>query len=414
MSRVTKPLTDKEIKSAKPKTKTIKLFDGGGLFLSITPKGKKLWRLKYRLAGKEKLISLGGYPAISLLDARKQRALLKEKITLGIDPSLERKQKKEINKEKEIEAKYTFELLTNEYFKHIAGLENPLNEKYRKKQKNRVVKHCYPTLKFKPINEITEEDTLFILETLKKDGFFEVARRVLLLVKAILRYGVRRKLLKYNTASDISAKDELGKRSKNHYPIITDPKELKKLLIAIDEYKGAYSVKQALKIMPYVAFRPGNIRFLEWDEVNLEKKLITISAFKMKMNKELVSPISKTVLKILEETRFFSGDSKYVFPSPIHKNRPLSENTLNLALRRMEYTKEQLVSHSFRRIFSTIMHDNMRKHGFSSLAIEAQLAHKDTNESRDAYNDSNLLEERKEMMEWWADWLDSVKLMEEQ
>ena len=413
MARVTKPLTATEIKSAKPETKTIKLFDGGGLFLSITPKGKKLWRLKYRLAGKEKLISLGSYPAISLSDARKKRVLLKEKIALGIDPSLERKQTKEVNKEKEIKEKYTFELLTNEYFNHIAGLENPLSEKYRKKQKNRVVKHCYPTLKFKPINEITEEDTLFILERLKKEGFFEVARRVLLLMKAILRYGVRRKLLKYNAASDIFAKDELGTRSVNHYPIIKEPKELKKLLIAIDEYKGAYSVRQALKIMPYVAFRPGNIRFLEWDEVNLEKKIITISAFKMKMDKKLVSPISKTVLKILEETRLFSGDSKYVFPSPIHINRPLSENTLNVAVRRMGYTKEELVSHSFRRIFSTIMHDNMRKHGFSSLAIEAQLAHKDTNESRDAYNDSNLLEERKEMMDWWENWLNRVKSIRE-
>ncbi len=417
MAKIIEQLTAKRIGAAKPQGKTVKLFDGGGLFLSITPKGQKLWRFKYRLDGREKLISLGGYPAVSLADARKQRALLKEQIALGVDPSLERKQNKKALKAKKIKDKYVFEVLTNKYFNHIAGLENPLSEKYREKQKRRVIKHCYPTLRLKPIDEIKEDDILEILETLKSKGYHEVARRVLLLVKAILRFGVKRKLLKYNEASDISAKEELGSRSKKHFAIIVEPKELKELLIAIDGYSGDYAVKQALKIMPYMAFRPANIRFLEWNEVNLEKKIITITSSKMKMKdeeeKDFISPVSETVLKIIKEMKLFSGDGKYVFPSSIHKDRPLSENTLNLALRRLGYTRGQLVSHSFRGIFSTIMHDTMREHKFSSLAIEEQLAHKDPNDSRSTYNSSHLLEERKELMKWWAEWLDKVKKMEE-
>jgi integrase len=148
---------------------------------------------------------------------------------------------------------------------------------------------------------------------------------------------------------------------------------------------------------------------LEWSEVDIENKRITIPADKMKMKREFISPISNTIVQILDETRRYSGDGKYVFPSSIHKDRPLSENTLNVGLRRLGYTREQIVSHSFRGIFSTIAHDHMQEHGCSSLAIEAQLAHKDTNQMRDTYNSSSLLKERTKLVEWWSDYLNTQK-----
>ncbi len=412
MARLTTPLTDKEIKEAKPKEKEYKLFDGGGLYLSITPKAQKWWRLKYRFDGKEKRLSLGVYPATTLLDAREEREKLKKLIRDGIDPSQERSQAKEDKKKKEIEdakKKYTFENLTNDYFISISTIQKPLSEKYREKQQRRVIKHCFPTLKLKPACAVTEEDILAILETLKAKEYYEVARRVLMLIKAILRFGVRRKKLEHNVAIDISPKEDIGKRSKNHYSIITDPKELGELLIALDSYSGDYSVRQALRVMPYLAFRPYNIRFLEWYEVDLDKKLITIPKEKMKMKLEFIVPISDFVVMVLKEMKLFCGDGKYVFPSNVNKDRPLSENTLNVALRRLGYTRKQLVSHSFRGIFSSIAHDNMLDHKCSSLAIEFQLSHKDPNEIREAYNSAILLDERRVLVDWWSDFLDGVR-----
>ncbi len=409
MARQTIPLTDKEIKAAKPREKTYRLFDGGGLHLEVSPKGQKWWRLKYRFDGKEKRISLGVYPHISLSGARIQREQLKEQIARGIDPSQERKDQKDAAIKTEAKNKHTFEYLTDEYFKHIAGVENPLSKNYREKQRRRVEKYCYPTLKLKPAEEIVRADVKAILEAIKSDGYFEVGRRVFLLIRAILSYGVREEVLKYNVAADFNVKEEFGERSQNHFPVMTEPEELKGLLLALDGYSGDYSTRQALRIMPYLAFRPANIRFLEWGEVDLKKKTITIPASKMKMKEDFVSPIPSTVMRILKETRAYSGDGKYIFPSSIHKDRALSENTLNVGLRRLGYTREQLVSHSFRRIFSTMAHEKMKEHGYSSQAIEAQLAHKDKNHIRDVYNASNHMEERVPLMEWWDSYLIRIK-----
>ncbi len=409
MARQATPLTDKEIKSLKPKEKTYRVFDGGGLHLEVSPKGQKWWRLKYRFTGKEKRISLGVYPATSLQEARKQRELLKEKIAQGIDPSQIRKDKKEEEKVQEAKKTHTFKYLTDLYFHHLAGLENPLSEGYRDKQKKRVEKHCYPTLKNKPVTGITEEDLEDIFEALKQKGYHEVGRRVLLLLRSILKHGVKKRLLKHSVADNFTALEEFGERSQNHFPIITDKKELKALLIALDTYNGDVSTKQALRVMPYLAFRPANIRFLEWNEVNLDEKIITIPGSKMKMSRDFTSPIPDAVVNILEEIRLYSGDGRYVFPSPVHKDRPLSENTLNVGLRRLGYTRDQLVSHSFRRIFSTLAHENLKEHEASSLAIEFQLAHKDTNKIRDIYNESDLFDDRVDLMEWWDRYLTGIK-----
>ena len=415
MPRITKPLTDSEIRAAKPKEKEYKLFDGGGLYLSITPKNKKWWRLKYKLAGKDRLISLGVYPTVTLQQARRQREETKALISAGVDPAEKRRTEKEAARQKEERIKNTFEALTDAYFEHAATLEDAPTEKTMHRNKRRIENHCYPTLKNVPAEEITEADIIDILSVLKAKGYHEIARRVLMFVKQILRYGVKHQILKYNVAADLSAKEEIGLRVGENYPIITDKAGLKALLVAIDSYAGDPSTAKALKIMPYLAFRPSNIRFLEWGEVDLDNKIITISADKMKKipsnktKRDYRSPISRQVANILQEVHKYSGGGKYVFPSPIHRDRALSENTLNVGLRRLGYTKEQIVSHSFRGIFSTITHDRAGEHKCSSLAIEFQLAHKDRNDSREAYQRGDLLDERKRLMQWWADHIDKIK-----
>ncbi len=413
MARQTTPLSDKEIKATKPKEKTYRLCDGGGLHLEVSPKGQKWWRLKYRFNGKEKRISLGVYPSISLQEARKQRELLKEQIAHGIDPAQERKEEKLTQKQEQDRQKHTFEWLTNEYFNHETKTNKKLSEDYLAKLKRRVVKHCYPTLRSMNITSIARADIKAIFTELRDKGHNELGRRVFLQIRQILAYGVYEEIIEHNIGADFDAKKEFGERSDNHHPVITDRKELKDLLFSLDNYFGDFTVRQALRIMPYLAFRPANIRFLEWSEVDLEKNIITIPGDKMKMKRDYRCPISSTVKKILEETQMLTGDDKYVFRSHVDTARPLSASTLNVALRKLGYGKDQIVSHSFRGIFSTIAHDNLKVHKCSSLAIENQLAHKDKNQIRDTYNASDLFDERVELMDWYDSYLEKIRSSDE-
>ena len=408
MARQTKPLTDKEIKAAKPREKEYKIFDGGGLYLSVTPKNKKWWRLKYTFDGKEKRISLGVYPKTSLQEARKKREELKHKISQGINPAEERQAKKEVDEKEALVNKYTFAYLANEYFDHILTLENPISDNHRKKQIARIANHCLPYIGDIPSTQLDRNNILEIIKHIKLNGTHETARRVLSLVKSILDYGVDREMLEYNVASSISPSKEIGKKVEKHYPIITDPKALKTLLLALEEYPGDFSTRQALRLMPHVALRAGNIRFAEWSEIDFEKKLWTISAEKMKTKQEHIVPLTAASINILKETQAYSGKGRYVFPSMLYKDRPMSENTLNVALRRLGYTKEEMVSHSFRGIFSTILHEKISEHGFNSLVIEMQLAHKEPNQVKAAYNHAQYLDDRIKLMEWWSNYLMSI------
>ena len=409
MARQTTPLTDKEIKAAKPRQKEYNMFDGRGLYLTVTPKNKKWWRLKYYFNRKEYRISLGVYPQISLQEARKIREELKHKISQGINPSEERKAKKVVDKKEALQDKYTFAYLATEYFDHILTLENPISENHRKKQIARIANHCLPYIGDILSTELNRNNILEIIKRIKLNGTHETARRVLSLIKSILDYGVDRELLEYNVASSISPTKEIGKKVEKHYPIITDPKALKALLNTLDEYPGDFSTRQALRLMPHVALRASNIRFAEWDEIDFEKKLWIISAEKMKTKQEHIVPLTSTSISILRETQAYSGKGRYVFPSMTYNDRPMSENTLNLALRRLGYTKEEIVSHSFRGIFSTILHEKISEHGFNSLVIEMQLAHKEPNQVKAAYNHAQYLDDRIKLMRWWSNYLMTIK-----
>lgn len=408
MARITKPLSDTEIKGAKPQDKVYRLFDGGGLYIEITTKGQKWWRLKYRFEGKEKRISLGVYPPVSLLNARKKREELKDKIARGIDPLQERKQIKESKEVEEARVKNTFKKVSEEYFVHIQKTKGH-SERYHSLQVGKMNNHVYPYIGGKSIVDIKKSDAREVIALLVDHEKKETARRVLLLIQGILDFAEDREYVEVNVASGIKADNEIGRSEVIHFPVITEDKPLKFLLLALDEYSGAFVTKQALRIMPYVALRPYNIRFSEWNEIDLENKIWTIAAEKMKMKEAFRLPLPDAVIKILEETKQVTGNGRFIFPSSVHKDRQMSENTLNMALRRLGYEKGEIVSHSFRGIMSTITHSKMSEHGFDSLVIEKALAHVDPNEVRASYAHSDLFEERIKLMKWWSAYLDTLK-----
>jgi integrase len=410
MAKIVKPLTDAKVKAAKPKNdggvlKVNKLFDGGGLYLEVPVKGNKRWRIKYRFGGKEGRLSLGVYPHVSLSNAREKREEVKSMVAQGIDPAQARREEKAARQAEDQRDRTTFEYLADAYFDHKATLADAPNETTLNKARRRIAKHAYPTLRNVPAEEITEADVLEIVHTLTRQGYHEIARRVLQMVKAILAFGKRRGFVASNVAADINPKEEIGKITTTNFPIISEPKPLGELLRVIDGYTGNYSTLMALKLMPYVAFRPANIRYLEWSEIDLETATISIPGEKMKMKRAFTTPTSRQAAGLLRQMQRFSGAGRYVFPSATHKDRPLSENTLNSALRRLGYERDQLVSHSFRGIFSTFAHN----HGKDHLAIELQLAHKDIDQVSSAYNRAEMMEIRRELMQWWADFLDEVK-----
>ncbi|WP_108062645.1 tyrosine-type recombinase/integrase [Poseidonibacter lekithochrous] len=406
MARATMPLTNIQIKSAKSKDKDYKLFDGGGLFLLVAKTGGKRWRLKYRFNNKEKVIALGLYPSITLKDARAKRDEYKSLVANGIDPNEEKKKQKEDIKISEKKKENTFYKVSQEWHKNY---ESEVSENYHVKLEKALENYVYPFLKNKPIEDITRLNIIEILQDLKQKDLQETAKRVYMLINKIYKYAVTLEYTHHNIVADIEQKTILGKREKKHYPTFTKEKDIKGLLLAIDEYSGDYTTKMALKMLPYVFVRSFNIRHCEWSEIDFENKEWTIPSYKMKTKIEFILPLPNNVIEILNEVKQFSGTGKYVFPSFRNKDKPMSDNTLISALRRMGYTKEEFVPHSFRAMFSTIAYENMDKHNCSSEVIEALLAHKESNKIKEAYNRANYKKAMKKLISWYADCLNKIK-----
>lgn len=411
MARTTKPLTDKEIKAAKPKAKEYKLFDGGGLYLSITPKGQKWWRLKYRFNDKEKRVSLGVYPQTSLLEARQQRETLKEQIRKGIDPSQDRKDQKEAIKQDEVKKETSFYNVSQKWLK---SYENQVSENYHTRLGRALTNYVYPTIKHQSIDEVARLDIIAILEDLKERDLLETAKRTAMLLNKVYKYAVTHELTPHNIIADIEMPIVLGKREKKHYPTFTKEKDIKGLLNSINEYTGDYSTKMALRVLPYVFVRSFNIRHMEWNEIDFKTREWTIPKEKMKTKTEFILPLPHQVIDILEEIKPNRLSDKYVFSSPVlrRKDKPLSDNTLISALRRMGYSKEEFVPHSFRAMFSTIANEKANDkngHSYTSEVIEACLAHKEANKVKAAYNRSNYKDAMRGLIEWYADYLEGLK-----
>ncbi len=411
MARTSTPLTDKRIRAAKPTEKEHRLFDGGGLYLSVMPTGGKLWRLKYRFDGKEKRIAIGAYPYITLQNARIERNRLKSEIALGIDPSEKRKREKQEKRVEQEQSENTLNKLAHEY---LLKIEDALSASYYRKLKsyydNNVLNDTdNKVIGKKPINTLTRADILAIVDKIEERGAVEVARKTLNLLERIFKYAVTTDKADHNIIADIDKRYAIQRKSVRHHPTITDKEGIKGLLLAIDGYTGDYATKCALQIAPYLAVRPGELRAAEWSELDLNNTTWKIPAEKMKMKKPHIIHLVPHVVSILKELQQLTGDSKYVFANAVYKDRYMSENTLNAALRRMGFTKDEMVSHGFRSMFSTICHENISTHGHHTDVIERQLAHTERNSIKAAYSHAEYLEERKALMKWWSDYLKEVK-----
>jgi len=411
MPKITTPLTDTEIKKAKTtigktgKNKGLpvpnKLSDGGGLCLIVPLKGSKYFRFDYTFNKKRKSISFGTYPETSLKEARERRAESKELIKDGIDPSQKRKIEKNIE---------TFETVSNRWLEHT---KTDWEEVTYKKAVQTINNHTIP-IKDKEMKKITRIDILEIFDEMQSKGIHVLLKRLLGYLDRIWKYAMMYDIVEHNIIGDIDRNNLQQGKTKN-YPAVTNKKDIKLLIYDIQEYQyyknADISTVYAFKLAPYIFLRPYNLRFLEWTEIDFEKEIIEIPKEKMKTKKAFVIPMSKQIIQILQDIKPYSYHrGKYVFPSVTSAQKPISENTLNMVLKRMGY-KGKMVPHGFRSIFSTIAHEKIKEHGHHSDVIELCLAHVQGNKIKAAYNrDSKMkyFDERKELLQWWADWLDEL------
>ena len=402
MPKITTPLTDTEIRKSKPKDKQYKLSDGAGLCLIITTKGSKYFRFDYSFNGKRKSISFGIYPDTTLKEARDRRAESKELMKDGIDPSLKRKIEKNIE---------TFETVSNKWL----DIKKPTWAETTYTKAVETIKNNTLSIKDKEMKKINRVDILEIMEKMQQRDAIVLANRLLGYFDKIWRYAVTYNTTEHNIIADIDKSTALIKTTKKHFPAITNESDIRILMSDIKEY-GNYkaadiSTVYAFLLAPYIFLRPFNLRCLEWTEIDLGKGIIEIPGEKMKTRKDFAIPISTQIVNILKKIKPYSYHiSNYVFPSPTSAKKPISENTLNMVLKRMGY-KDKHVPHGFRSMFSTIAHEKIKEHGHHSDIIESCLAHEQKNKVKAAYNrDSKLkyFNERKELIQYWADWLDNL------
>ena len=389
------PLNDTAIRNAKAGAKQRKLYDSGGLFLLVSPSGGKWWRFKYRFGGKEKLLSFGTYPQVSLKDARDDRDKAKKLLRNRIDPALERKAVKQAES-----GLGSFDAVAREW---LSKFSNSWSTSHTRTIKQRLENYILPNLGTKQINEITAPELLAVLRKIEDRGYIESAHRVKQICGQIFRYAIATGRMERDPAADL--KGALTPPKSKRMASIIDPKGVGGLLRAIDDYKGSIVTQCALQFGILTFVRPGELRRAEWEEINFETKEWRIPAEKMKMKTPHIVPLSKPAIAILERIKSLTGQSRYVFPSERSESRPMSENTVNAALRRMGYTKAELTGHGFRSMASTLLHEK----GWKSEVIERQLAHQERNKVKAAYNHAEHLSERRKMMHDWADYLEILR-----
>lgn len=391
------PLSDMKVKTAKPKDKPYKLSDNDGLYLLVTEKGNKWWRFKYRFDGKEKLLSLGTYPEISLADARQRRDELRKQVAKGIDPGAVRKAKKQTN----IQEAESFEVIAREWhgrFKPTWTLG------HAKTIIDRMERDLFPWIGKRPIAEIKAPELLTAMRRVESRGALETAHRIRTIGGQVFRYAVATGRAERDPSGDL--KGALPQPREKHRAAITEPAEVGKLLKAIDDYSGSYIVKCALKIAPLVFVRPGELRHMEWTELDFDNAQWNIPAGKMKMKEPHLVPLSKQVLEILTELKGLTGTSPYCFPSGRSYHRAMSNNAILAALRRMGYEKDEMSGHGFRAMARTILDEVLQ---IRPDFIEHQLAHAVRDTNGRAYNRTAHLNERRKMMQVWADYLEGLK-----
>lgn len=391
-------LTDTAIRNSKPKAKPYKVTDSQGLYLLVNPKGSKLWRLKYRMNGVERKLALGSYPEITLAEARAARDAARKQLAHSIDPN---SAKRQARIEASIRASNSFSSVAEELIekKTREGLAEPTLEKMRW-----FVKLLGTDFGKRPITEITPQELLHELRKHERRGRLETANLLRSFASRVFRYAVATARAERDPAQLLIG--ALTTAKVKHFPAITDPTTFGALLRAIEDYQGDPAVMYALKLTPHVFQRPGELRQLEWTEVNFDKAVWIIPEEKMKMRQPHSVPLSRQALAILSDMRSLSGSGRYAFPSIRTRARPISDNTINAALRRMGYSKDQMTAHGFRTSASSLLNESGK---WNPDAIERALAHMVAGSVRRIYNQSAYWRERVEMAQWWSDYLDQLR-----
>jgi integrase len=390
------PLTEVAIRNAKARTKTFKLFDSGGLYLEVSPSGGKWWRLKYRLDGKEKRLSLGVYPQVGLAKARKRRDEERALLADRIDPSKYRKEQKSA---KILRAANTFEQVTREWF----GKSSPSWAPAHAERKIRLFERdIFPSIGQRPIVEISSPDLLTVLRKIEIRGALETARRALVYSGQVFRYAVATGRATMDPSGAL--RGALSPVKNEHFAATTEPARLAPILLMLDGYDGTMPVRCALRLMPLVFVRPGELRKAEWSQFDLDAAewRYTVS----KTDTQHIVPLSRQAVAILREISPLTGRGRFVFPNARSAARPMSDNAILAAMRTMGIGKDEMTGHGFRAAARTILDEVL---GVRPDFIEHQLAHAVRDPNGRAYNRTAFLPERHEMMQKWADYLDKIK-----
>lgn len=389
------PLSDLQIRRAKPSDKTYSMADGFGLSLIIEPTGSKAWRFRYRFAGKAKMISLGTYPLISLAEAREKRDEMRKFVAAGQNPSDVRKESKRALL---MEQANTFEAIAREW--HGRNTER-WSESYSKDMMNSFEKDIFPYLGHRPIKDIKPLELLDALSRIERRGATEKVRKVRQRCAEVWKYAIVTGRAEYNPAPDLSSALQPHKRTNYAH---LKASELPEFLHGVDGYRGSEIAKFALRLLIITGLRPGELRGGLWSEIDMDNAVWEIPPERMKMRRGHIVPLPKQALELLRRIHPISGRGKLIFPGRGKGDKSISEMTMNLLIYRIGY-RGRATGHGFRHTMSTILHEQ----GFSSAWIELQLAHADKNSIRGTYNHAQYLDGRREMMQWYADYMDSLE-----
>jgi integrase len=390
------PLKDVNVRKAKAGPRPRKLSDGGGLHILIQPTGSKLWRLAYRFAGKQKTLALGAYPTVSLEEARRHRDEAKKLLARSIDPSVQRKADRHAGKDG------TFRAVAEEV---IAKLEREGRAPATLTKRRWLLDFAFPAFGDSSVAEITARELLALLRQIEGRGLYETARRLRSTCGMVFRYAIATGLAERDPSMDL--RGALTTPQVSHRATIVDPSGIGALLRAIEGFDGQPTTRAALRLAPYVFARPGELRQAEWAEFDLDGAVWSIPAKKMKMRRPHRVPLARQAVAILKELREITGGGRWLFPSVRSSARPISENTLNAALRRLGYGTEEMCVHGFRGMASTRLNE---MGGWNPDAIERQLAHQEANAVRRAYtHNAEFWSERVLIMQAWADYLDGLR-----
>ncbi|CDW95062.1 MULTISPECIES: integrase arm-type DNA-binding domain-containing protein [unclassified Thiomonas] len=396
-------LSDAALRRAKPTDKLQRLRDGDGLYLLLRPDGKRWWRFDYRCGGKDKTLSVGVYPDVTLARARQRADEIRQQLLDGIDPSVARKAKVTgvVTGVVTGEVSDSFEIIAREWH---AGRAPTLSGNTSKNILLRLQNNAFPYIGQKSVRELRAPDVLDVLRRIEARGLGETARRVHQLIAQVMRYAVATG--RADADPTPALRGALKPVMVRHHAAVIEPVELGAMLRAFEGYSGGVVVRTAVQLQVMLFVRPGELRRMEWAELDLDGAQWRIPGEKMKMREPHIVPLPQQAVALLKDLRPFSSRSRYVFPSPRSKDRPMSENAVNVALRALGFDRDTVTGHGFRATARTILDEHLR---YRVEVIEMQLAHAVRDPLGRAYNRTKYLEERKDMMQAWADYLDKLK-----